>query len=481
MSQIVRITGSRFGSISLLVALFLLLACLLFPSLTEAQTESITVRDANLWLYPEYDDSRLLVMLEGQVVGTSPTTTMSFLVPEDAEIYSAGSIDSAGQYTGGPPDRTASTLDGWDVITYDVTTSIFRVEYYHDVIPAGATKSIVSEFIPLYPVDGLRIYIQQPRTATDFHVEPSLASLESIQETDSYGMTVEVLDYASLEANQSLVLSISYVKTNPYPSLKIIAGLQNVDLWLYPEYDDPRLLVMMVGEVVGVAPPAPIEFLVPEGAQMFSAGSIDADLKYAGGPPERTPSDVTGWDVISYEITTSTFRVEYYLEAIEGDVDKLVTSEFITLLPIDGLLVHVQQPRKSSDFRVMPYVESSMTAEDYENGFRELLYAYTALSASDSLRFDIEYTKSDPLPSLAIEESSFAGWPYVGGGIAGVCLLCGVAAYWVVRKRRMDAELTAQPSPAKRRLPEQRYCTECGAKVAGSFRYCPECGTPLRK
>jgi hypothetical protein len=214
---------------------------------------------------------------------------------------------------------------------------------------------------------------------------------------------------------------------------------------------------------------------------MFSAGSIDAERKYAGGPPERTPSEVTGWDLISYEITTTTFRVEYYHDAIEGDVDKLVTSEFTALLPIDGLLVHVQQPRKSSNFSVTPIVESSMRAEDYENGFRELLYAYTALNPSDSLRFDIGYTKSDPLPSLAIEESSFGGWPYVGGGVAAVCLLCGVAAYWVVRKRRLEAELTVQPSPAKQRLPEQQYCTECGARVAGSFHYCPECGTALRK
>ncbi len=99
-------------------------------------------------------------------------------------------------------------------------------------------------------------------------------------------------------------------------------GLKNVTLWLNPEYDDPRLLVMLEGKIVGVNPPARIRFLVPTAAEMYSAGSRDATGNYTGGPPDRKASSITGWDEISYELQTDTCRVEYYDPIIAGQPDK---------------------------------------------------------------------------------------------------------------------------------------------------------------
>ncbi|MFC1987592.1 hypothetical protein ACFLVH_03510 [Chloroflexota bacterium] len=43
-------------------------------------------------------------------------------------------------------------------------------------------------------------------------------------------------------------------------------GFQNVHLWVNPEYDDPRLLIMLEGQIVGTQPPAEVRFLVPSTA-----------------------------------------------------------------------------------------------------------------------------------------------------------------------------------------------------------------------
>ncbi len=87
-------------------------------------------------------------------------------------------------------------------------------------------------------------------------------------------------------------------------------GFKNVTLWIYPEFDDPRLLVMLEGQIVGVQVPATVRFLVPSAAEMYSAGSMNAQGQYSGGPPRREPSAIAGWDEISYEVTTDTFRIE---------------------------------------------------------------------------------------------------------------------------------------------------------------------------
>ena len=68
-------------------------------------------------------------MLQGQIEGVEPPVVVRFLVPSEAEMYSAGSMDALGQYTGGPPNRESSSIPGWDEINYEVTTNTFQSPY----------------------------------------------------------------------------------------------------------------------------------------------------------------------------------------------------------------------------------------------------------------------------------------------------------------------------------------------------------------
>ena len=45
---------------------------------------------------------------------------------------------------------------------------------------------------------------------------------------------------------------------------------------IYPEYDEPSLLIMLEGKITGANPPVQVRFLVPSTAEMYSAGSKDA-------------------------------------------------------------------------------------------------------------------------------------------------------------------------------------------------------------
>ncbi len=162
-------------------------------------------------------------------------------------------------------------------------------------------------------------------------------------------------------------------------------GFKNVELSIYPEYDDPRLLVMLEGQIVGAQPPAKVRFLVPSAAEMYSAGSMDAQGRYSGGPPARKPSAIAGWDEISYEVKTDTFRMEYYDPIIKGAPDKTIAYEFRTLYPISGLSVIVQEPRNSSTYSVQPTGQISSD----KGGFIIYQYNYSELKGDASLKFEI--------------------------------------------------------------------------------------------
>jgi hypothetical protein len=206
-------------------------------------------------------------------------------------------------------------------------------------------------------------------------------------------------------------------------------GFANVQLWIYPAYDDPRLLVMLEGQIVGVQPPIEVRFMVPSAAEMYSAGSMDAQGRYSGGPPQREPSTIPGWDEISYEVTTNTFRVEYYDPIIRGQPDKTISYEFHWLYPISELNVVIQEPRKSSNFSISPMGESFIDNQ----GFTSYQYNYNNINDEDSLHFEITYTKSDPKPSLAIEDNGSSNILLIVGSVIGLCVVFGAGFYWLMR------------------------------------------------
>jgi hypothetical protein len=159
------------------------------------------------------DDPRLLVMLEGNISGANVPTRIRFLVPEAAEMFSAGSKDPQGTYSGGPPDRTASQISGWDEISYELKNKIFRVEYYDPIVLGQIEKTIAYDFISLYPVSSLKTIIQVPSTATNFSVTPPGTK------TFEGSFTVYTYNNSSIQANKTLHFDIGYSKSNPNPSL----------------------------------------------------------------------------------------------------------------------------------------------------------------------------------------------------------------------------------------------------------------------
>lgn len=283
----------------------------------------------------------------------------------------------------------------------------------------------------------------------------------------------------------SVAMGRAWAQTGNEPT-----GFRNVQLWVYPEYDDPRLLVMLQGKIVGANAPARVRFLVPAAAEMYSAGSMDAQGKYTGGPPDRTASQVPGWDEISYELKTDTFRVEYYDPVIATQPDKKIAYDFRWLYPMSDLRVIIQQPRNSTGFTVTPPGNTPTVAD----GFPALLYEYTN-PANPPLHFDIAYTRSDSRPSItggsATSPQPSSAAPSTDSStvlsiIVTVSLLIVGVFIWLfrssktARRRSKPAAASARVGAPKRSRSKGRFCTQCGQPVGSEARFCPHCGAKLR-
>jgi hypothetical protein len=267
-------------------------------------------------------------------------------------------------------------------------------------------------------------------------------------------------------------------------------SISDVQVSVFPEFDDPRLLVMIQGRIDGVTPPATVRFLVPDSAEMYSAGSKDAQDNYlnpTGGPPRREPSEILGWDEISYEVVTNVFRVEYYAPLIVGSPDKTISYDFYTRYDINGLDIAVQEPRNSSNFNVLPASASKGT----EFGLNAWFYAYDSLKAGDALRFDVSYTKSDPNPSM--DSAPTGGTPtapvstgggdagLITGGITGGLLIVALIAYMLFgragNRKPARARAASRDAAQAKAKASTKYCRQCGRQIEKSSRFCQYCGS----
>jgi hypothetical protein len=190
------------------------------PAHAAAVQEPTGLKNVRVWVNPEYDRSQeLLVMIEGQITGTSAPAQVRFLIPTNAQMFSAGSIDTQGKYNNpfGAPSRTPSSKPGWDEISFQINYDIFRLEYYDATAIIGQPdKKVAVDFSWLYLVTNLTVMVQEPTNSSNYSVQP-----QGIISLDGDGLKIHSYFYDSLGVSDPPVhFDIAYTRSDSNPSIK---------------------------------------------------------------------------------------------------------------------------------------------------------------------------------------------------------------------------------------------------------------------
>ena len=276
--------------------------------------------------------------------------------------------------------------------------------------------------------------------------------------------------------------------------------VREATLQLWPEYDDPGLLVIYSGDFTDTVT-FPQEIAVPLPA---SARGIQATSKEADGRLTNQQWQIVNGKLV-YTLPGPGFHIEYYLDRPPSGDQREIGYMFVAPYATDSLDVRVQQPARATDFSLDPPPDSSQVGDD---GLTYSTLRKTNLPQGDKLDLKIRYRKTDqgltsapiaaaqtaptpqietaPEPAPGGSPDSWLPWLLIGVGLVA---LAAAAAYGFLRGRGAPtpAHTARGARPAQAGSPAAgspasaagaAFCTQCGWQFRPDDRFCANCGAP---
>lgn len=169
--------------------------------------------------------------------------------------------------------------------------------------------------------------------------------------------------------------------------------LERLDVQLWPEYDKPDVLVMMVGHIAAeTAMPTTVGLVIPKGV-----GKPHAVAKHDPSRQGMLMANYTmdetdpGWTTVNVQTEFREFRVEYYAP-LDRTTD---VRKFVWAMPMihdaKQVTFQVQEPKGATNMKTVPAATESTKQEDgltYHNG------SFGVAKPGDRLKLEFSYTKS---------------------------------------------------------------------------------------
>lgn len=193
-----------------LIALPLVVMLALVASIAFAQSPvSLSELEVDLW--PEYDRHSLLVIYR---ITLSPEvslpTDLTLRIPEAAgEPHAVAARQPDGSLVNVDYERVIN--GDWADITFTATLPELQLEYYDpDISREGATRSFEYRWPGDYPVQVMRVQVQQPLGASNLRTSPSLGS----RVAGANGLEYYNANIGELPAGQEFEISVEYDKSD---------------------------------------------------------------------------------------------------------------------------------------------------------------------------------------------------------------------------------------------------------------------------
>lgn len=269
-----------------------------------------------------------------------------------------------------------------------------------------------------------------------------------------------------------------------------------VDLW--PEYDNPAILV-----IYRITLPA--DFTLPGEFSLRIPAAAGAPNAVAARQPDGSLVNLTydqqragEWNTLTITATAPDLQVEYYDPGLEKSGEQRgFTYAWSGDYAVQNFLVQVQQPIGASSMDLPAQFDSGVVGSD---GLSYYTAEIGALDDGQEIDVSIGYLKSnDDLSSSSLSvtpvqpvRKNFVPPPWLVPTLLILVALAligvGLLLYWrtgkhaPVRDTRTAAQRHRPASPpAPQGAAGDVYCFQCGKRATPGDAFCRTCGTKLRK
>jgi hypothetical protein len=293
------------------------------------------------------------------------------------------------------------------------------------------------------------------------------------------------------------LLLIAILPTVVFAQASFTLPAVEIDLW--PEYDDPGVLVIYHITLPGdVSLPAQFNLRIPAEAgapNAVAARQPDGSLINASYQQKTSGA----WNNLAITATTPELQVEYYDPNLKKDAQRRnYAFEWPGDYAVQALTVQVQQPAGASQVQISP--------DDFGSGTTQgdgLVY-YTEnigpVPSGEPFKIQVSYDKAsddptvkqlNPTLSPSSQPTSPTATTYLPWilGFMGLALIVG-GVIWYLRSSNNSANTKARKRSRHRSAAKKEaaiadsegyiYCAQCGKRAATGDYFCRTCGAELR-
>ncbi|MBI2853700.1 MAG: zinc ribbon domain-containing protein [Chloroflexi bacterium] len=200
--------------ILLLLGMLATMAFVVSP-VTAASDNPLTIKAMKLSVWPEYDDTRILVMYQGEFKdGSAFPKLVKFPTPAGSEINQVCALKQPGNEHLCQLYDTSTEQETMN-ISYTLPIPTYFLEYYWDGIKGQPDKSFNFKYVAPYAIDKLDVEVQQPLKATNFKPPEGYTSVN----TDSAGLKYYTYTFSNVAPGQVINVDASYTKSDSKPSV----------------------------------------------------------------------------------------------------------------------------------------------------------------------------------------------------------------------------------------------------------------------
>ena len=296
----------------------------------------------------------------------------------------------------------------------------------------------------------------------------------------------------------------------------------NVTIALWPEYDQPEVLVMYRARLSSdVTLPTQLTFKLPGYVKQMHAVAMSTEEGLINVGDDRVKTSHEGDNLIlSFPTSAPNIQFEYYDPNILTQQDQKRELAFNFASPYDIKIVafEVQQPFEAESFSAIPEPENTITGGD---GLKYSTIVRQGLTAGENAQLLATYQRNtdnlsvealrQDIPQAVVNvpaesEASAGISPNVAYGLIGVgaVLLIAAGGYWLwANSRSSNESVVMRRAPQKRRKAVRRkkepksikkqqakafaaepiaaaFCYKCGAALKDDASFCHACGTKRR-